>query len=164
MPPLRGIDRGLNGEALKALEESGHGRRLAIVDASYNIPRWAQVVEYHGHSSAQALLGIGRLLPIELGSIRVMIADREEESHRAELEFAESCNHLTDELKQNLGYEGIYRLDDQESDFRGESPIKSLGFYSLANNEVEDTLYVRTRDTLPYACATFIIGHMQVAG
>ncbi len=74
MPPLKGLDRGLNGSALKALEESGHGRRIAIVDASYRIPRWAQVVDYGGKTSVEALVGVLKLVPHE-GRILLMQPD-----------------------------------------------------------------------------------------
>jgi hypothetical protein len=153
MPPLKGIDRGLTGEALKALEESGHGRRLAIVDASYNIPRWAQTVDYRRETSSQALMGILRLVPVEGDHIDLMSPDPDDDkptSHEAYIRLSSCIEHLFDGHKQG----NVHRLDEQEN--AGEK-----GFYSLANNQEEDTLFFRTSDKLPYACATFIIGHSQ---
>ncbi len=43
----------------------------------------------------------------------------------------------------------------------GEGEEVATGFYSIANDEAVDTLYIRTRDTMAYACATFIVGHSQ---
>lgn len=158
MPPLRGIDRGLNGRALKALEESGHGRRLAIVDASYDIPAWAEVIDYTGQTSADALEGIGRLVPIE-GGLDVMLPDPGDDSEHAddaEAAFFAARDRLGKVLRQALPINGLQRLDEADPG----NPEDS-GFYSLVNDESARTLFVRTRDVLPYACASFMIGHAQ---
>lgn len=168
MPPLRGIDRGLDGNALKALEESGHGRRLAIVDASYDIPRWAQVVNYLGQTSAEALHGIASLVPIEEDSLTLMYPDIDDHSKLADdayEAFLTVHGQLLKELGSKITIGSLYRKDAadlsellQDAD---DAEEEEEGFYSVANNEAQDTLFVRTRDTLPYACATFIVGHSQ---
>jgi len=153
MPPLKGIDRGLNGEALKALEESGHGRRIAVVDASYNIPRWSQAIDYNGKTSVEALVGILKLVPHE-GNILLMKPD----SDVTEYGDGPFCDIAATEVDEALGYPkqfGILRLDTIEND--EEVP----GFYSTANDESVDTLFIRTRDTMAFACATFVVGHSQ---
>lgn len=160
MPPLKGIDRGLNGEALKALEESGQGRRIAIVDASYNIPRWAQVVDYAGKTSLEALVGILKLVPWE-GSILLMLPDEGTEPSQWG-KNGPYCDVAVTELDNEFDYpeaHGISRLDGPTINSVTEKKLP--GFYSIANDESVDTLFVRTRDEMPYACATFIVGHAQ---
>ena len=151
MPPLKGIDRGLNGTILKALEESGHGRRIAVVDASYNIPRWAQVVDYAGATSVDALIGILRLVPYE-GTISLMRPD--ETTNPNDWVFGDLA---TIALEQEFDEPDVVRRLDTIYEGSETAP----GFYTIANNPDEDTLFVRTRDTLAYACATFIVGHSQ---
>jgi hypothetical protein len=159
MPPLKGIDRGLTGEALKALEESGHGRRIAIVDASYDIPRSAQKVDYRGQSSAQALLGVLKLAPIENKSLTIMGPDGDAQADDPELAWQASRD-----------IEEAYRSIDWGEEFPGGANLARRldedqgatvqeGFYTIANSS--DTLFIRTPDTLPYACATFLVGHSQ---
>ena len=154
MPPLKGIDRGLTGRALKALEESGHGRRLAIVDASYNIPRWAQVIDYRGETSTEALKGILRLIPVE-GNLGIMVPDTTDSSGGIQGERGPFVDEAVEEAAKVLEGRTVDFLDRFDRD------SGKLGFYSVANNPAEDTLYIRTPDRLPYACATMLIGHMQ---
>ncbi|MBI2592119.1 hypothetical protein HYW36_01445 [Candidatus Saccharibacteria bacterium] len=157
MPPLKSIDRGLDGDALRALEKSGHGRRLAIVDASYNIPRWAEVVNYHGSSSADALFGIVKLVPVEEASMDFMVPDPDKEGETRALEaFQKVAERIAKEMPEVDAGAGEYPRLDKDSD-------EGAGFYTVVNDQEQDTLFVRTRDRLPYACATFVIGHAQVA-
>src|SRR5579872_5506316 len=65
MPPLKGIDRLIDGDLLKALEETGHGQQIVIVDPSYAIPHNSQRANYHGDSSARALRSILDLVPVD---------------------------------------------------------------------------------------------------
>lgn len=171
MPPLKGIDRGLTGEVLKALEESGHGRRLAVVDASYNIPRWAQTVDYRGQTSAEALAGVLALVPVDEESITIMVCDPSDENKNST-----EAEGIFKDVVVKAGYNKNYSLAERGYDQLAEEAamIESEGgatieeftasikpFYDLANNPDEDTLFIRTPDTLPYACATFVIGHSQ---
>jgi hypothetical protein len=125
------------------------------VDASYNIPRWAEVIAYHGRSSASALFGIVKLVPVEENRIDFMMPDPSADSpaYRAQNGFELAADELEEELQIKLKTGNIPRLDLY-------SP-HGKGFYTIANNVEEDTLFVRTRDRLPYACATFIVGHSQ---
>ncbi|MBI2009112.1 hypothetical protein HYS84_01730 [Candidatus Saccharibacteria bacterium] len=160
MPPFREerrVDRGLPGKALRALEESGHGRRMAIVDTSYPIPRWAETVDYRGRSSADALLGVVRLIPVE-GKVEFMSPDPNDSREGAK-EALEAFNQVfvkleseIPELQDRVGER--HRLDHDELD--------GIGFYSITNDSEVDTLYLRTGDRRLYACATFLIGHSQV--
>lgn len=148
MPPLRGIDRGLNGNALKALEEAGHGQRIAIVDPSYNFPVNAQVLDYVGppHTSA-ALRGILKLIPIE-GDVVLMAPDPGSDDRKALDKMQEELNRL------EIGHGVIPRLDEHAED--------GNGFYSVVNNPESSTIFFRTRDVRTFACATFIVGHAQI--
>lgn len=160
MPPLLGIPRGLNGPALSAYETSGHGRRSAIVDASYNIPRWAQVVEYRGTTSARALFDVLKVVPVEAYAVDFMIPDPHVDDNDAYKNFAAALR-LASQFRHRKGWDMVslgeqrFRLDEQ-------SVNDQPGFYTVANNQEEDTLFLRTQDTLPYACATFVIGHSQM--
>lgn len=162
MPPLKGIDRGLNGKALKALEESGHGRRLAIVDASYRIPRWAETVDYTGESSASALKGILSLLPREDSEPIILMATDPGAPDKADSAGADFELALRGHFQSNVIGDYRYRKDEQQKQIaQDDGGVFEPGFYSVADNQKEDTLFVRTRDKLPYACATFVIGHSQ---
>ena len=156
MPPLRGIDRGLNGEALKALEESGHGQMIAVVDSSYPIPREAQVIDYRGPSSAAALEGVLRLVPVEPGPLYMMMPDSDDSraiAKEAQGHTGAAIGRVARELDERelwmLQLTAVARLDTDSQP----------GFYSIVDKA--DTLFIRTIDDLPYACAAFVIGHSQ---
>lgn len=163
MPPLKGIDRGLDGEALRILEQTGHGRQIAIVDPSYEIPAdaWkeSRVYDYHGSTSADALLGILKLVPVdeplhEHPEVVVMHPDEGDERKEATTAF----EHAVDELGElRIAY--VPRLDSDVSSF--DEPDLGKGFYSLANDPEKKTVFFRTRDTKAYACAMFVVGHSQ---
>ena len=151
MPPLKGIDRGLNGNALKSLEESGHEDKIVIVDPSYSIPERAKVIDYQGDSSAQALKGILNLVPheplaLDGWDVICMAPDSAEEECSARDAFREVANEL------RLGLGASTRHGTEEF---------PRGFYSGANELEKSTLFVRTRDRKAYACAMFIVGHSQ---
>ena len=151
MPPPKGIDRGLDGTALKALEEAGHGRRVVIVDPSYDIPPNVEVVNYHGDSSSNALRGILQLMPVDDGYLTIM--DRDESTVlEGHLDTEQNENDMFDEIAEEFDLIPCYvkRLDDDKS-----------GFYSQANTTETRSLFIRTRDTRAYACAMFVLGHSQ---
>ncbi|HTE58324.1 MAG TPA: RbsD/FucU domain-containing protein [Verrucomicrobiae bacterium] len=140
MPPLNGIDRGINGNLLKALEEIGHGAQIAVVDASYDIPPAAEVADYQGDSSARALKGILDLVPLDdangYPNVSVMVPHFPQEPGTALEAFEEA-------LTVEPGLTG------------------QRDFYTLANNPEKHTLFVRTRDEKAFACALFVVGHSQ---
>ena len=139
MPPLKGIDRAIDGDLLRALEMSGHGDRIAIVDPSYAIPEGANVFNYHGDSSAEALTGILSLINSEdVLLMRPDVGDGNHNAQEAFLESAEAQGVKTVSYTKGSFYD---RVNDPEKRAR--------------------TLYVRTRDEKACACATFIIGHSQ---
>lgn len=153
MPPLKGIDRGINGELLKALEESGHRDRIVVVDPSYPIPYEARVYDYGGDSSARALAGVLALVPWE-GVVTYMEPDPEPGQGR---ESVEAFEYETSHLEQDgepIALNGLYGRSELNED--------GTGFYDIANDIEEwPTIFVRTRDDRAFACATFIVGHSQ---
>lgn len=150
MPPFINGDPALTGDAYKALRDSGHCRLVAVVDASYNIPRDAQVIDYLGDSSANALASIIELVPVEPDSdgtdIVCMAPDLGSDSGAARREFEEW-------IDDKYGVDYVQRLSENETE-------DTLGFYDIVNNG--ETLFIRTSDTLPYSCAYFVLGHSQV--
>lgn len=154
MPPLKGVDRGIDGELLKVLEESGHGEQIVIVDPSYPIPEGARLtVDYHGESSAQALRGILKYLSIEKmdeqehgPDVVFMAPDPPVIECDASIAFEEVAN----ELKLIVKSEPRHPFGDTEP-----------GFYAQANDPEKSSIFVRTRDRKAHACARFIVGHSQ---
>ena len=149
MPPLNGIERGINGSLLKALEELGHGDRIVVVDPSYSIPENANRLDFQGDSSARALRGILELVPID-STITIMAPDPPAKGCEATIRFREATKTLSPEPP----FYEIPRLSESAED-------GTAGFYELVNELEYPTLFVRTRDKLAYACATFIVGHSQ---
>lgn len=163
MPPLIGIDRGIDGEMLKALEEIGHGAQIVVVDASYDIPEGAQTVSYHGDSSARALTGILKLVPVDendvwtltgkkVGKVVAMLPDPPETECAALAELREAFP-----LGNGPVLVGATRFGQEH-----EKGVTKRGFYAAANDPEKHTLFVRTRDEKAYACAMFAVGHSQV--
>lgn len=168
MPPLKGIDRGINGDMLKALEETGHGDLIVVVDASYSIPNGAHKVDYQGDSSADALKGILALVPVdeEPGGPQFGVPDPSYKITAMMPDPPESTSPALEAFKKEfpLGHEGyvltgITRLGEDNPRFSGENT--KAGFYSVANDPEKRTLFVRTRDQKAYACAMFTVGHSQ---
>jgi L-fucose mutarotase/ribose pyranase (RbsD/FucU family) len=163
MPPFRKgpivVDRRFDGEALHALRDAGHGRRINIVDASYDTPEGATKIRFPG-SSADALSGIVRLIPIEAGEVTYMQPDPEADTdiartagkrfERVVKSLAEQENPIKIELNER------YRENGAELAESGRP-----GFYSLANTGNEQRIFVVTVDSLPFACASLVIGHSQ---
>jgi L-fucose mutarotase/ribose pyranase (RbsD/FucU family) len=159
MPPFREgpviVTRKLDGETLQELRTIGHEHQVNIVDASYDIPRGARTVNFPG-SSAEALLGIARLIPIEDDAVSVMVRDRgwgDENPAQATTAF--------EEVAVRLRSEGIdlKELIHSHRNYDAGSP-KGAGFYDVANS-APAALFVRTIDDLPFACASLVVGHSQ---
>lgn len=169
MPPFRAgpieVDRRFDGETLRELRDIGHGHRINIVDASYDIPRGAKVVNFPG-SSADALVSVFRLIPVEGDMVTIMGAD-----HIFGPEQAEKA--LSKETRELLT--SAYGLFDRALDVILKEVIKEgeindlaiiprdgeHGFYEIANNPDQASLFIRTIDELPFACATLLAGHSQ---
>lgn len=158
MPPLKGIDRGLDGKVLKILEESGHGEQVVIVDPSYAIPEGARVVDYHGDSSAQALRGILALVPSEATKqgFDVVSMDADPDDSSLSPNALNAFKEVVASLGLRLGYEP--RLPSWPVETSTDET--EAGFYANANDP-EKSIFVRTRDPRAYACARFIVGHSQ---
>lgn len=149
--PIAGFED-VSGDMFKALEEAGHGRRLVIADRSLDIDRSRHVVvDYRGSTSAQALGTVLRLIQRE-GPVTVMDRDRND---KTELGVAALRAFERVAREFQLGGEDFVKLPRLSE----EAP-EGVGFYDLIEGG-ERSLYVRTPDPNPYACATFIVGHAQ---
>lgn len=166
MPPFRHgsieVDSLLLGEALHELRDIGHGHRINIVDASYDIPRGKRVVGYPG-ASARALDSIARLIPIEGYRVEIMAVDRQiakdarsdHISARAGSLFSTVVERSLESAGIALELEWLYR-DAEYGDFEADR-----FFYDVANS-ADNSTFFRTIDNLPFACATFVAGHSQL--
>ena len=173
MPPFREgniqVDRKFNGEALRFLRDVGHGHRINIVDASYDIPEGSRIIDFPG-SSAEAYEEIIRLIPIEgegdgklpmlMGSDKKMKDLLEEnEGHPANRAFGAFYAAEVRLNKDGIGdadWSGsdvVRRLDDDDP--------SGNGFYTIANDPDQPHTFIRTVDDLPFACASLVVGHSQ---
>lgn len=168
MPPLIGIDPGIDGKMLKAFEELGQGSRIVIVDANYAIPQGAHTLDYHGSSSAEALGGTLALVPVEPDGHKVtnirhgwVYALGAESPEGVDAVLGELKKAVKDCPQKGVMVESVTPVGNNERLF-GDS-IAHLGFIAFANNrELRDsTLFVRTRDQRLNACALFVVGHAQ---
>lgn len=193
MPPFREgpikIDRKLSGELLHFLREVGHGHRINIVDASYDIPLGSTVIEYPG-ATAEAFEAIARLIRI----------DGEEDStspvvNITEMLWDEKFNDIANKkpkpdhvafLASNALHDSYRRLEadkvgvphrkglppllyPQESQLYSRTHKDQVprvaeeeqGFYSIANSSEEPRTFIRTQDDLPFACVSLVVGHSQ---
>jgi L-fucose mutarotase/ribose pyranase (RbsD/FucU family) len=171
MPPFREgpieVDPRFDGEALHELRDIGHGHRVNIVDRSYDIPRGARTIKFPG-SSADALLGIVRLVPLEEGSIveymrpdatiETAIEGSNSVNFAARSAFRDAAEVLVKQPRRiGINLYPLYRKDEDESAQNSGDP----GFYTVANSGDERHLFVRTIDDLPFACASLVVGHSQ---
>lgn len=189
MPPFRRgpieVNPGFQGDALGKIRDVGHGHRINVVDASYDIPDGSTIFDFPG-SSADALKSIVRLIPIEgehegQPAITIMSPDTKsrheidkiidqgaaenEVSCRALIAFMEALEELNQEGvgpalhgRRSIDWMNAdlrYRLDADEVNW-------TTGFYGMANNPDEPHFFVRTIDDLPFACASLIVGHSQL--
>jgi L-fucose mutarotase/ribose pyranase (RbsD/FucU family) len=177
MPPFREgpirVDRRLSGVLLKELREVGHGHRINIVDASYDIPRESVVHDFPG-DSADAYLSIARVIPIERedseGEVDVcaMLPDQHLLDNvvpgiadsriyiKARSNFKGVGSKLTREIEK-VDFTNIEECSRHDGvDYEG-----SKGFYSLANSQANPHFFVRTIDELPFACISLVVGHSQ---
>jgi hypothetical protein len=157
MPPFRegpiNFDRQIDGDLLKFLYEVGHGHRINIVDASYDIPHNSRVLKYPG-STSDAIRGIVSLIPIEDCDLMYPDPDSQESKimRKAYLQMAQALN--TPAIDNDTFSTGIFfRLDKDSPDGKG--------FYTIAKDPGTPHTFIRTRDDLPFACAGLIVGHSQ---
>lgn len=166
MPPFREgpiiIDQRIDEDLIYVLRKAGHGVRLNIVDRSYDVPPDAEKLKFPG-SSADALLGIVRLIPVEDNSVTIMLPDTDHapETHPTSFMAGVAFEDVVAQLRaQNNPVEleelaGVYRKDDVPG---GSDP----GFYNLAKNPDERHIFVHTIDDLPFACVSLVVGHSQL--
>lgn len=113
---------------LGMLRDVGHGRRINLVDRSYDRPEGARVLDYPG-SSANALLGVARLIPIEDDEAVTMNPDPDIDidtpAYDAKRGFEEVASALRSEDKPVSLYP-VFRKDEDEDGLDGK------GFYSIA--------------------------------
>lgn len=165
MPPFRKgpiiVSRRFSADALHELRERGHGHRFNVVDASYPIPPGARTITFPG-TTAEALLDIARIIPIEDNSVTLMdcdtVFDKDpmDSVNKAASNAAEdiAATLQDDDSPVELTFYERRRLTEEEEP--GE-----LGFYELADDPSQAATYVRTIDPLPFACLTFRAGHSQ---
>lgn len=163
--PIRSFED-VPGDMFKALEEAGHGRRIVIADRSLDIERDAEIFGYRGRTSAQALNSVLRLVRHE-GPVTIMHPDLEAEGDElAEKAFDDFSRVLREHSlhvdREDPGVKYAYRFDEDMPTDPAAFAFGTTGFYSLLRNPDERRLFIRTPDSLPYACATFIVGHSQV--
>ncbi len=186
MPPFREgpikIDRKLSGEALHFLRDVGHGHRINIVDASYDIPPHAVIIDFPG-TTAEAYEAIIRCIPIENENSEkqtkvVGMAWDEDLDTGEDFEAYESSIYtlaaraiqeagdrlMVDGVSRAKGDEGTYMVwgesDESIGRLDGEEAGQQ-GFYSIANNPDQPHTFIRTQDDLPFACVSLVVGHSQ---
>lgn len=132
---LKHIDPLLNADLLFALQNMGHGDRLAIVDA--NFPAHS-----HAHGTYLSMPGVGaskvldsvlKHFPLDAFTeypLMIMAADGSEQTTEAAVDFME------------------VKTNSEESDHNSKL-IDRHEFYSLAR---ECQLIISTNDVRPYAC------------
>lgn len=175
MPPFREkgvkVDRKLDGDALKMLRDVGHGHRINIVDASYNIPEGAQVIKFPG-TSAEAYSAVLHLIPVDedMDAVTIMGVDRslddDEAALRAMGAFSDVERQLNEEglgSNDNPGTERDWSESFAINRLSQESLLGGEGFYDIANNPNVASTFIRTIDELPFACASIVVGHSQRA-
>lgn len=190
MPPFREgpikVDRKLSGELLHFLRDVGHGHRINIVDASYDIPEGSTVIEYPG-STSEAFEAITRVIPLEVETapqVKNTIEMRADRAIDERIGFYESEKHIAfaaaralEGSYKRLRDDGIYpeggwkdtvrvtfRLDEDEiadALAEGEDAKVYDGFYNIANNPDKPHTFIRTQDDLPFACVSLVVGHSQ---
>lgn len=149
MPPLKGMDSGLNGELLKALWEAEQNSQIALIGDKMadEIPLYAKSAPYKINSTAKALEVILKHVPtLEGSSVLLMRSDA----------FEVECPELRDAMRvarnAGLDIEVVPRLgSDSENGYPG--------FFELVNDPGEETLYVPTLDERRYACARIVVGY-----
>lgn len=150
MPPLlEKPDHRLSTEALGAIRQSGHNRKWAIIDASYNIPAEleAEEVYFLFDDSAVALGGLLRCMPIE-GSLTIM-------KHK-KADFADTLSGKATEAFKQVIEERNIKAAFLEPAYKDEN---KPGFYTTFNEA--GTLFIRTADLNPFACVGGLVGHSQ---
>lgn len=161
MPPFRNqevkVDPNFNGNVLGTLRDIGHGRRINLVDRSYDIPEGTTILDYPG-STADALLGVVRLIPVEEDLVTIMNPDPDIDpdtaAYDAHRDFVALAVTLRAEDKP-ISLSPVFRRDEDEDS-------GASGFYALASNPNERHIYIRCMlEELPFACATLVAGHSQ---
>ncbi|MEK7620893.1 MAG: hypothetical protein AAB395_00890 [Patescibacteria group bacterium] len=193
MPPFREglvkVDRKLSPELLFFLRDVGHGHRINIVDASYDIPKDSVVIDFPG-TTAEAFEAVSRLIRI----------DGEEDStspvvNITEMLWDEKFDDIANKkprpdhvafLASKALHDSYRRLEadkvgvphrkglppllyPQESQLYSRTHKDQVtrtneegqGFYSIANNSEEPHTFIRTQDDLPFACVSLVVGHSQ---
>jgi L-fucose mutarotase/ribose pyranase (RbsD/FucU family) len=164
MPPFREgpiiVDRRFDADALYELRRIGHEHQINIVDASYDIPRGAKVIKFPG-SSAEALLGIVRLIPIEKDSVEIMERDAELEQDDPDGQhISAQASHAFEDALETARHENDIDLDVHWNYRHVQAGSNGAGFYDDANN-APNSLFVLTTDDLPFACVSLVAGHSQ---
>lgn len=151
MPIPRGeqiiIPKTITPELLTTLDNLGHNHRIVVVDHSYDIPvgfHRRDVVELSNESSPQVAADILGVMPADTeDSIVPMLPNENDppEHFRAMKEFNELVPSHGEALR--CAYKG------------------AVGFYAMVNSLQIPTTFIKTMDPRPYACVTWLNGHVQ---
>jgi len=148
------IDPRFNNKPLQELSAMGASHRITIVNANYDIPGGMQSVGFPG-SSADALLGIARLIPIE----EEVIILRHENQVRDVIEYESGrAFYRADMTLRNQEPPIILKLKNR-CQSTADNLFKRPGFYQVISNPYEQHLFVRTIDELPFACCSLVVAH-----
>lgn len=163
MPPPKGPAKHFNGEAQKAFEGIGHGRRILFADPSLDLPAHTEeVVGTHAGSAAEALFHyaqFGHLEPGGDGKVEVvcMAPDPSDKRQLASIAI---------ERFRAVAFKPIVDLEGSEvkldlTEVPRETIGAKLGFYALMTDTSKRLLVVRTSSRNPYDCAYVESGHAQ---
>jgi hypothetical protein len=140
------------------LETSDPGRRLAVVDPMYRIPEWAQQHEMGEQTtSAGILASVLRIVPV--GDELTLMSPRLPETDSDALAAFRQVIQIMQIQREIRGL----RINTHPQYRDLVAGMSMAGFHEVVDDKARNTLYLRTGDQRPYACASFIIGQAQQA-
>ncbi len=104
---LKGVDKLLTGDLLKALCDMGHGDVLAIVDANYPANTMAKkLISYPGISATELLRAIVKVLPLDhISKEPALLMELEPGDKNAGMDDPVIWSEFTDIIKREYGKE-----------------------------------------------------------
>lgn len=102
---LKGINKILNGDLLKALCDMGHGDIVSIVDANYPAQAHGKrVITYTGVSITELLDAIVKVFPLDhIVEEPALLMEMEPEDRNSGMEEPEIWNELSDIVRKEYG-------------------------------------------------------------
>lgn len=104
---LKGINKLLTGDLLKALCDMGHGDVVAIVDANYPAHTMAKkLISYPGISATDLLRAIAEILPLDHISVApALLMEMEPEDRNSGMDEPAIWSEFTDIIRREYGKE-----------------------------------------------------------